>query len=207
MTVTALECTGMEYDLEPVNVFKNEQNSPDYLAINPNGEIPCFDYQGRILTQNAAIIYFLSTLYSDSDILPPVDTIGINQGLEDLTYCSNTLHILRRQMLNPARSSIGDPEPVRACGAKAWARALLKIQRQLEGKKYWYGDRWSIIDVYVTWSYPHLDNEPLEALGDLRGVTIPPMLIDHAARVWEHPNSVRGREREMAGLKGQPFGL
>jgi len=35
-----LEETGLDYELNPVNLDEGEQKKPEYLAINPNGKIP-----------------------------------------------------------------------------------------------------------------------------------------------------------------------
>ena len=37
MTLKALK---LDYDIETVDLFKGEQKSPEYLAINPRGKIP-----------------------------------------------------------------------------------------------------------------------------------------------------------------------
>lgn len=36
----ALEEMGLEYRLAPVNILENEQNSPTFLTVSPNGRIP-----------------------------------------------------------------------------------------------------------------------------------------------------------------------
>ena len=36
----ALEEMGLPYNVHPVNLAKNEQRTPEFLAINPNGRIP-----------------------------------------------------------------------------------------------------------------------------------------------------------------------
>ncbi len=35
-----LEETGLEYRLHPVDIGQGDQQTPEYLAINPNGKIP-----------------------------------------------------------------------------------------------------------------------------------------------------------------------
>ncbi len=59
-----LEEIGMAYDVHPVNLAKNEQRTPEFLAINPNGRIPAIvDTEGPggkampIFESGAILIY------------------------------------------------------------------------------------------------------------------------------------------------------
>jgi GSH-dependent disulfide-bond oxidoreductase len=48
-----LEELGWEYEVHPVNIGKDEQFSPDFLAISPNNKIPAIvddDADGECLT-------------------------------------------------------------------------------------------------------------------------------------------------------------
>jgi GST-like protein len=61
-----LEEMGIPYDVHPVNLGKNEQRTPEYLAINPNGRIPAIiDTEGpggKRLTvfESGAIMIYLA---------------------------------------------------------------------------------------------------------------------------------------------------
>ena len=48
----ALALKNLKYDYEPVNLLKNEQNSPAHLARNPLGLVPALQTDdGAVLTQ------------------------------------------------------------------------------------------------------------------------------------------------------------
>ena len=59
-----LEETGLSYAVHPVNIAKGEQNTPDYLAINPNGKIPAIvDREvddGLAVFESGAILIYLA---------------------------------------------------------------------------------------------------------------------------------------------------
>jgi GSH-dependent disulfide-bond oxidoreductase len=59
-----LEELGMPYNVHPVNLGKNEQRAPEFLAINPNGRIPAIvDTEGpggkplKVFESGAILIY------------------------------------------------------------------------------------------------------------------------------------------------------
>lgn len=51
----ALELAGIDWTPRFVDFFKGEARSPDFHAINPMGEVPVLDADGRILTQSGVI--------------------------------------------------------------------------------------------------------------------------------------------------------
>lgn len=61
-----LEELGLAYNAHSINIGKNEQFAPDYLAINPNGKIPsivdCEGPEGRpiALMESGAILIYLA---------------------------------------------------------------------------------------------------------------------------------------------------
>ncbi|CAG9797176.1 unnamed protein product [Chironomus riparius] len=61
---------GMDVEIIPVDFLKLEQKSPEYMKINPMGQVPVLDNDGFILTESRAIMAYLvnskkpgSTLY------------------------------------------------------------------------------------------------------------------------------------------------
>ncbi|KAF2368740.1 Glutathione S-transferases class Zeta [Trinorchestia longiramus] len=65
-----LATKGVEYDYEAVNLLKSEQTAPDYLKVNPLGQVPALLYKGQVLTQSAAIFEYLEEEYPDTPLLP-----------------------------------------------------------------------------------------------------------------------------------------
>src|SRR3546814_13569137 len=68
----SLEETGAAYSTHVPNMMKNEQKSPEYLAVNPNGKVPDLVVAGEPLTENIAILGFLADSFPDSGLLPPI---------------------------------------------------------------------------------------------------------------------------------------
>ena len=51
-----IEETGAPYVEKPVMLAKGEQRTPEYLKINPRGKVPALSVDGRIITENTAIL-------------------------------------------------------------------------------------------------------------------------------------------------------
>ena len=68
----ALNILKIPHQIRPVNLLKNEQRSPAYLAINPLGTVPALELNdGLVLWQSLAIIDYLDS----AQILLPTDSI------------------------------------------------------------------------------------------------------------------------------------
>ena len=63
-----------EKDLRWVGIFvrllKSEQNTPQYLALNPNGVVPTLVHNGRIVIESTAINEYLDDVYPEKPLRP-----------------------------------------------------------------------------------------------------------------------------------------
>jgi glutathione S-transferase len=194
VTMSALEEIGLEFEDRAVNIFKGEQNTPQYRAINPKGKVPALYVDGRLHTENAAIVYFLHQRYPAAKLLPTAGQgIGANEDLEDLFWCSNTVHPMVRQIRMPMRFTDGDPAGVKANGMQNLPSILETISNRVAAERWWYGETWSVLDVYLYWNYSTAASGGMD-------LTPWPSLARHAERVRQRPSFVRGLAREEAAL-------
>jgi maleylpyruvate isomerase len=66
----ALALKGADATIIPHNFRHDEQRSPDYLALNPQGLVPTLEIDGAALTQSLAIIEYLDETRPDPPLLP-----------------------------------------------------------------------------------------------------------------------------------------
>jgi glutathione S-transferase len=66
-----LEELGQPYDMRLINIRKNEQKSPDYLAINPMGKVPAISHNGVVITEAAAICTYLGDAFPAAGLAVP----------------------------------------------------------------------------------------------------------------------------------------
>ncbi|HUK58134.1 MAG TPA: maleylacetoacetate isomerase [Stellaceae bacterium] len=69
-TRIALNLKGIAYEQEPIHLRKNEQQSADYLARNPQGLVPTLEDGAEVLTQSLAIIEYLDETHPAPPLLP-----------------------------------------------------------------------------------------------------------------------------------------
>ncbi len=66
----ALRFKDIKYEYIGVNLLKSEQNGADYLAVNPNGKLPCLVVNGAPIAQSMGILEFLEEVYPQNSLLP-----------------------------------------------------------------------------------------------------------------------------------------
>ena len=65
-----LNLKGIEYEIRPVNLLKDEQRSDEYRAINPQGLVPMLEIDGHRLTQSLAILNYLDLRFPNQPLIP-----------------------------------------------------------------------------------------------------------------------------------------
>lgn len=120
----ALEKIGQPFELRKVNLMAGAQQQADFLAMNPQGQVPVLQYDGETLTQAGAILLRLSELHPEAGLMPEASSPLRNTALKTLFYVSNTLHPAFSTLFYPERTSTSAKDEVKAM-------ALDKIQVQL----------------------------------------------------------------------------
>ena len=58
------------YDIHLVNLFTNEQFSPEYLKIHPKGVVPALDHDGKVVIESSLICEYLDETFPDPPLVP-----------------------------------------------------------------------------------------------------------------------------------------
>src|ERR1700693_2600429 len=89
----ALEEVGQPYTLEVVAFMRGQHRSSEYLALNPKGKVPTLVVDGDALTENVAILSWLSDRFPDARLLPAVEDSFVKaHQISDLAFCASGLH-------------------------------------------------------------------------------------------------------------------
>ena len=68
--VWALEEATADYEYVPVDLFKGEARTPEFLALNPAGKLPVLVDGELTLTESAAIVNYVSDRFPASNLVP-----------------------------------------------------------------------------------------------------------------------------------------
>jgi len=99
-----LEMSGAEFEPCMVKLHKGEQNSADYKAINPRGQVPVLVNSGQAVTQIVAIVLHLDQLFPQAGFLP-TEALARAQAISTLAWMNNTVHPTFTHIFMPQKFS------------------------------------------------------------------------------------------------------
>ena len=143
--------TGEPFEPKLVKLHKNEQKSPEYLALNPNGQVPTLVLEGRPLTQIVAICDFLDRKAPAAGLLPQ-EPWARAQALSQIAWMNNTAHptftrIFRTTYFAESESAQAD---VRRTAVNEFRAHLERIQAWIgSAAPYWFGSKIACHDAYA----------------------------------------------------------
>ena len=153
----ALEECGLKYNWHPIDLMKGEQKAPQYLAMNPMGQIPVLiDNEGPggkkiTLAQSSAIMMYCA---EKAGKFIPKDPAKKAAMLEAYMSASTDITPMFGAVNTCVRAK--DPAPYAAAGAmfKERLKDYFKVWNDLLGKrKYAAGDEFTIADLSLYAGY------------------------------------------------------
>jgi len=142
----ALEETGLPYRVEWISFADGEQQSADYLAVNPKGRVPALVMDGAVITETPAILEYIAEV---SGQLMPEDHLARAKIREILNYCASTFHVNHAHKMRGARWS-DDAAAHASMTAKVpqtMADSCAYVEGLLGGG--WIADDYSIADIHL----------------------------------------------------------
>jgi glutathione S-transferase len=144
-----LEECGATYTEHPVLIAKGEQKTAEYAKINPRGKVPALAVDGRIITENTAILTYLAHRFPEAKLLPadPVDEANC---IGTMAWFSNTVHPSYQRYVRTERFAEGEVAiaSVKEMGKKSFWSNLEEIDGLLAGKPWIMGDQFTAADGY-----------------------------------------------------------
>lgn len=189
----ALEDAGASYALRRIDFGTAEQQSPEFLEINPKGRVPALITPRGTLTETPAMLAFIAQSYPAAQLAPLHDAFGFAQVQAFNSYICSTLHVAHAHRMRGSRwayeaSSFADmqrkvPESVSACYAMIETRML---------RGPWVmGTNYTIADPYLFTLAQWLEDDGVDPAKF-------PRVIEHRARMAERPNVRKAIGEELA---------
>jgi glutathione S-transferase len=137
-----LEELGVIYDLHVLNLKKNEQRAPAYLAINPMGKVPAILHGDALVTEQPAIFIYLADLFPEAGLAPAPGGPLRGPYLRWLAFYGSSFE--------PAITDLAmkrEPTPPMMCPYGDYDTMLATLTAQLRAGPYLLGERFSAADV------------------------------------------------------------
>ena len=151
-----LEEVGERYELARVDLAGGQQNSDEYLRINPKARVPALTEGDWVLTEVPAILRYIAARHPASGLWP-WDPREEARCAEWVNWLSSTIQVAFGHVFRAARYA-ADPRAVEDVAATA-KKTCRELWQAVEGKlgvgPWAIGERYSVADpyllVYWTW--------------------------------------------------------
>ena len=169
----ALEEAGAAYHAERLDFKSNQQNSPDYLAINPKGRVPALVTEHGVLTETPAILAFIAQIFPQAK-LAQVQAFN--------SYLCSTVHVAHAHKMRGPRwateeSSFAD---MKRMVPKSMGNNFALIERNMIKGPWVMGETYSICDPYLFTIGTWLESDSVD-------VSTLPKVMAHRKRMLERP--------------------
>ena len=143
--------TGQDFEPKLVKLHKAENRTPEYLAINPDGQVPVLVVDGKPLTQLVAICEWIDLAHPKSHLLP-TEPWARAQAMRQLAWMNNTAHPTFTRVFFPDRFAEGEAAQaaVRKSAVTQFRACLERVQEWIgAANPFLLGDRVSFHDAYA----------------------------------------------------------
>lgn len=148
----ALEEAGAPYLLHHIDTGKGEHRTPEYLALNPRGQVPTLRLpDGTMISESAAMVLHIADAHPATGLLPPPGDSARAQAYRWLFFCVANIYeaVLRSYYSDRYTDDAGGRDGVRAAAARQMRDSFAIVERALDPGPYLLGGRYSVADLYL----------------------------------------------------------
>ncbi len=140
-----------EFEVRPLDFGKGQNNSPEYLKINPKHKVPLLIVDGKPLSESVAIQTWIARTFPQAKLLP-ADPWQELQAISLMSWCSGGIHPFLTRINSPARicDVPGTGDSVKKIAA-ANLMELFKIADDLLADRQFFFDRFTAPDAHFFW--------------------------------------------------------
>jgi glutathione S-transferase len=99
----ALEEAQADFIATRITLAEGKQLTPDYLRINPHARVPAIEVEGRVITENVAILNFIAHRWNGPGSVPLEAPLAAARTNELLGWFASTVHIAFAQVWRAER--------------------------------------------------------------------------------------------------------
>jgi len=147
----AIEESGLEYELNVIDMKNSEQKSDSYLKINPKARVPSLIVDNIVLTETPAILVYIAQIATDSNLALPNYPMQFAQIQAFNCYLCSTVHVAHAHKHRGNRW-VNDEAALAALKANVpttMAACFDSLEAQYVKGPWVFGDTFSICDPYL----------------------------------------------------------
>ena len=189
----ALEDAGAAYELRRISFKAAEQQSPDYLKVNPKARVPALVTPRGVLTETPAMLAFIAQSFPDARLAPLDDPFVFGEIQAFNSYLCSTVHPAHAHRMRGYRWT-DDPAAIVALQKmvpKSVTACFEMIEQNMLRGPWVMGDTYTIADPYLFTLSQWLEDDGV----DLARL---PRVLEHRARMAERPNVKKAVAVELA---------
>ncbi|MES1147896.1 MAG: glutathione S-transferase N-terminal domain-containing protein [Bradyrhizobium guangdongense] len=189
----ALEEAGADYTTERLSFKTNQQNSPEYLAINPKGRVPALVTDRGILTETPAMLAYIAQTHPKAKLAPMDDAFAFAEVQSFNSYLCSTVHIAHAHKMRGPRwateeSSFAD---MKRMIPKTVGASFALIEQKMFRGPWVMGEQYTICDPYLFTIAQWLE-------GDSVDINATPKVAEHFKRMSDRPAVRKVMDAEKA---------
>jgi glutathione S-transferase len=188
----ALEEAGAKYEAVRLSFRANQQQTPEYLAINPKGRVPALITAAGTLTETPAILAYVAQSFPAAGLAPLADAFAFGRVQSFNSYLCSTVHVAHAHRMRGYRWA-DDPAAHAAMQKKVPATVgacFDLIEREMFAGPWVTGDRYTICDPYLFTLAQWLEADGVDPAQF-------PKVFDHRRRMAERPAVKRALAAEL----------
>jgi glutathione S-transferase len=140
----AMRELGIPVDLMKVDLKAKQYEGGDYKQVNGKGYVPAVETPAGVLTEAPVILQYLADQKPDSGLAPKAGDPARYKLQEALNFITSELHKGMGAFFSPAMNDGWRQATTERLGMRFdW------LAKQLDGKQYLMGDKFSVADAYL----------------------------------------------------------
>jgi glutathione S-transferase len=186
-----LEEIGAPYDLHVLNLKKEENRKPDYLAINPMGKVPAIKHGDAVVTEVPAIVCYLADTFPQASLNVPVGDAKRGPYLKWLFFVPGVIEPLMMDRAFKRET----PAPRTAIGYGDEETTLNVLEAAVSKSSYLLGETFTAADLMV--------GATMRWAMQFKLLPERPEFVAYAARCTDRPSFKRATELDGEIMKAQ----
>ncbi|ODM73174.1 glutathione S-transferase family protein [Bradyrhizobium elkanii] len=146
----ALAEAGAPYTTEKIDFKTNQQNSPEYLKINPKGRVPTLVTDRGVLTETPAMLAYIAQTFPQAKLAPD-DAFEFARLQAFNSYLCSTVHICHAHKMRGARWATQETSfaDMKAMVPKTMGACFYLIERDMLKGPWVMGENYTVGDAYL----------------------------------------------------------